>query len=220
MKAVFSVVGLLVPAVGYAQPAEQPSGSFDHHVGAPSNAIELSVGVGYSQGGGKLGGNMPDLDDVAGPGGALELDLGYRFTPSFSLGAYGTLGLYDRGDSVASDTNIIGASAGIQAAWHFRPDRSVDPWVRLGTGWKGIWLDPDEGKATSLQGLELARLQVGVDYRVSEDIAISPVIGASLSTFISEDSPMTTEYTEIDDKDVAITGFAGIAGRFDFGGTR
>jgi hypothetical protein len=86
-------------------------------------------------------------------------------------------------------------------------------------GWAATELS-DEGKATSLQGLELARLQVGVDYRVSEDIAISPVIGASLSTFISEDSPMTTEYTEIDDKDVAITGFAGIAGRFDFGGTR
>jgi hypothetical protein len=38
--------------------------------------------------------------------------------------------------------------------------------------------------------------------------------------FVSEDSPMTTKYTEIADKKVNFIGFAGLAGRFDIGGKR
>ena len=108
----------------------------------------------------------------------------------------------------------------VQAAWHVRPQTSIDPWVSLGTGWRGLWLNPQSGKVTSLQGFELARLQVGVDYRITKDIAIAPVIGGSISTFVSQDAPMTTDYTEIPDKKVNFTGFAGLSGRFDLGGSR
>ena len=73
---------------------------------------------------------------------------------------------------------------------------------------------------TSLQGLELARLQVGADYRLTKDIAIAPVIGGSLSMFVSEDNAMTNDLTEIHDKKVNFTGFAGLSGRFDLGGSR
>jgi hypothetical protein len=83
-----------------------------------------------------------------------------------------------------------------------------------------VWLNADQGKNTSLQGLDLARVQLGVDYRVTRDVAISPVIGGSLGLFVSQDSPMTNGYTEIADKKVNFTGFAGLAGRFDLGGQR
>jgi len=73
---------------------------------------------------------------------------------------------------------------------------------------------------SSLQGLELARLQVGADYRVSRDVAIAPVVGASLSMFISEENQMTSSLTEIQDKKVNFTGFAGLAGRFGVHGAR
>jgi hypothetical protein len=163
---------------------------------------------------------MGSLEDVSGPGGVVEVDLGYRVLPYLSLGAYGTFSKYEHGDSIDSNTDVLGATAGLQGVVHFRPDTSIDPWVSLGTGWKGLWLDPSSGKTTSLQGLELARLQLGVDYRVSKDVAIAPVIGGSLSMFISQDSAMTTDLTEITDKKVNFTGFAGLAGRFDIGGSR
>jgi len=223
MKAIklLSAVSLLAPAVAFAQPetAEQPAG-FDHEVPAVRHAFEIGVATGYAQGGGDLGGNMGHLEDISGPGAAVELDLGYRIIPQLTVGAYGTFSKFQHGDNVPSSTDVLGATAGIQAAWHFRPDRSVDPWVNLGSGWKGLWLDPSSGKTTSLQGLELARLQVGVDYRLSKDIAIAPVIGGSISTFISQDSEMTNDLTEINDKKVAFTGFAGVSGRFDLGGSR
>ena len=217
----FPAVSLFIPAIAAAQP-ESPDTTtgFDHAVPSVKNAFEIGVATGYTQGGGKLGGNMGSLEDVSGPGGAVEVDLGYRILPHLSIGAYGTFSKYERGDDLANDTDVLGATAGLQAVLHARPARSVDPWVSLGTGWKGLWLDPQDGKTTSLQGLELARLQLGVDYRVSKDVAIAPVIGGSLSTFISQDSDMTTDLTEITDKKVNFTGFAGLSGRFDLGGRR
>ena len=222
MKAMHLVpaLSLLVPAVALAQPEQTESTGFDRDVAAAKHAFEVSVGAGYAQGAGDTGGDMAALDELTGPGGAIEVGLGYRVIPNLTLGAYGTLSTFDNGDALDNDTNAIGASAGVQAAWHFRPDRSVDPWIRLGTGWKGLWLDPERGKTTSLQGLELAQFQVGVDYRITPEIAISPVVGGSLGMFVSQDTPMTDDYTEIADKQVNFTGFAGIAGTFDFGAKR
>jgi hypothetical protein len=220
MKAMHLIPALSLLGVSSLAVAEDASTSFDHEVAPAKNAFEVGVATGYTQGGGKLGGNMGDLEDVAGPGGAVEVNLGYRIIPELSVGVYGTFSQYAHGDLIDSDTTVLAATAGVQAAWHFRPDRSVDPWISLGTGWKGLWLDPDAGKTTALQGFELARLQIGADYRVSREVAIAPVIGGSLSMFVSEDSPMTTEYTEIDDKQVNFTAFAGVSGRFDLGGSR
>jgi hypothetical protein len=223
MKAmkILPAVLLFAPALAQAEPESlEAQGQFDHQVAPARNAFELAVGAGYTQGGGKLGGSMASLEDVAGPGGAVEVDVGYRIIPELTVGLYGTFAQYAHGDSVNATTDVLGATAGIQAAWHIRPDRSVDPWVSLGTGWKGLWLNPTDGKVTSLQGFELARLQLGADYRISKDVAISPVIGGSLSLLVSQNSPMTDGYTEIQDKKVNFTGFAGVSGRFDLGGER
>jgi hypothetical protein len=215
------MLSLLVPAIAVAQPDELgTSASFDHHVAPVQNAFELGVATGYTQGAGKLGGGMNSLEDVASAGGAVEIDAAYRIIPNLSVGLYGTFSQSANGDQISNSTNVYGASAGVQAAWHFRPAASIDPFVNLGTGWRALWLNPTSGKVTALQGLELARLQLGVDYRVSEDIAIAPVIGGSLNMFVSEDSPMTQDYTEIQTKKVNFTGFAGLAGRFDLGGKR
>ncbi|MDX2086725.1 MAG: hypothetical protein SFX73_02690 [Kofleriaceae bacterium] len=201
---------LTVPAIASA---EDVSVSSKH---APvESAFEIGVGAGYAQGVGELGRDLADLDDVAGPGGAVELNLGYRVIPELSVGAYGSFAGYQKGDVLADETNVLGVNAGIQATYHFRPAANLDPWVSLGVGWKGLWLSPETGKSTALQGIDFARLQIGADYRISKDIAIAPVIGGSLGTFLAADSPMTTEYTEIEDKQVSFTGFAGIAGRFD-----
>jgi outer membrane protein W len=213
---------LLIPALASAQPdADGSAQAFDHDVPAVQNAVEIGVAGTYSQGGGNLGGQMSNLEDLASAGGGVEVDIGARIIPNLTVAAYGTLAQYADGDQLkTTTTDVYGATAGVQATWHFRPSHSVDPFVTLGTGWKALWLNPTAGKVTSLQGLELARLQVGADYRVTKDIAIAPVIGGSLGMFVSQDSPMTTDYTEIADKKVNFTGYAGIAGRFDVGGSR
>jgi hypothetical protein len=217
------VLSLLVPSVAFAQPqtdSVDDSSSVDHHVAAPANDVEVAVATGYAQSAGPLGGALQHLEDLTGPGGAVQLEVGYRIIPSLSVGAYGSFQQANHGDQLDSHIDVLGATAGVQVVGHLRPSRSIDPWLSLGAGWKGLWLNAEQGKNTSLQGLELARLQIVVDYRVSPDVSISPVIGGSLGMFVSEDSPMTSDYSEITDKKVNFTGFAGIAGRFDLGGKR
>jgi hypothetical protein len=182
---------------------------FDHHVAAPSDAIEIGIATGYARGAGPLGGT-PRLDDISNAGGALGLDAMYRIDPTFAFGVYFALARYGTNEGA----DVIGATAGLQAAAHFRPDRSVDPWVSVATGWRSLAL-PAEG---SLQGFELARLELGVDYRVSEDVAIAPVVGGGLNLFVIQESP--GDFMEIADKKINFVGFAGIAGRFDVGGNR
>jgi hypothetical protein len=217
-----SLTSLLTGSLAYADDTDtlETSKDFDHHVAAPSNAIELGIATGYTQGVGPIGGGMQHVEDVSRAGGAVEVDAMYRINPMFAVGVYSSFSSYQTGDHINANTDVLGATGGIQAAMHLRPERSVDPWLSLGTGWRGLWESPQSGKVTSLQGLELARLQIGVDYRIDQNVSISPVIGGSLNMFLTEDSPMTTKFDEIDDKKVNFIGFAGLAGRFDLGGQR
>jgi len=223
-KTTLLVVSLssLLSAVAYADDTDtlDRGNSLDHHVAAPSNALELGVATGYTQGVGPVGGGMAHVEDISKAGGAVELDALYRINPTFAVGAYGSFSKYATGDQIRDQNDVLGATAGIQAAAHLRPERSVDPWVSVGTGWRGLWLSPDAGKKTSLQGFELARLQLGLDYRINENVSISPVVSGSLDMYVSQDSPMTTSYAEIQDKKVNFIGFAGLAGHFDLGGSR
>src|SRR6185312_15295592 len=91
---------------------------------------------------------------------------------------------------------------GVAADWHFQPSaHAFDPWVSLGIGWRGYWINGNVG-ITSQQGLELAKLQVGVDYRVDRVVALSSVIGADLSMFLTESTPGFQSFSNITDPQV------------------
>jgi hypothetical protein len=212
------VVSLLVATSALAESKDAPSNDnnvFTEQTSPVSNALELGVGAGYSQGFGDIAKRRNTVQDLSGPGASVEVDVGYRLSPQFMIGLYGTGSQFARGDSLANGTDVRSVSAGVQAQYHFRPSYTVDPWVGLATGWRGTWLSPDVGKDTSLQGLELARLQVGADYRISPEIAIAPVIGADLSMYLSENGPGLSGYTNLSDPRVNTTIFAGLAARFD-----
>ena len=149
----------------------------------------------------------------------VEIGLGYRFNPQLSIGAYGGLATYALGSSMDRGSHVLGATAGLQAVWHFQPARSFDPWLGLGAGWKALATSVSDGPDLSVQGIDLARVQDGVDFRISKSVAIAPVIGAAISTFVSE-RQMDGGFTDISEKRLQFTGFLGLAGRFDLGGTR
>jgi hypothetical protein len=188
---------------------------FDRPVPAVSRALEIAVGGGYLQGVGDIAGIGPRVQDLSGPGGTVELKVGYRATPNLAFGGYGTYSQFAAGDDLLDGTDVRGATAGAFAEWHFRPSQSIDPWVGLASGWRGLWLSPDSGKNTSIQGWEIARVQLGLDYRISPEVAIGPVIGASVNTFFTEDSPAMTGFTNISDPHANFLFFAGLQARFD-----
>src|SRR5262249_19025643 len=143
---------------------------------ASTQVFEINVATAYNQGWGNLtdsvtvaGGRafIPGrkVQDVGGAGLQFELDLGYRVTPMFAVHAYGTAAGYTNQTNL-DGTNFRSVTVGLQGQWNLRPFRSVNPWATLGSGWRGAWIVPDVGGNVSIQGWELARLQIGVDLRV------------------------------------------------------
>lgn len=193
------------------------SGALDREVPATSTSLEIAVGGGYTQGVGGAG-SSGSVEDITGPGGTVELQVGVRWTSQFSLGVYGTLARFRHGDQFADGSSAHGATAGIHAVWHARASRSLDPWISAGSGWRGLWLSPSEGIPMSVHGIELLRIQLGIDYRFTRWFAISPVIGISASLFLVEGADMATERTRLQDNRLNVYGFTGILGRFDIGG--
>ncbi len=216
------IAGVVAGGAAFADPgalnpdAFDLSGAIDRAVAPTDRALEIAVGGGYTQGAGGAG-SAGSLEDLTGAGGTVELQVGVRVSPTFSIAAYGTLARFRRGDEMLDGSRSYAATAGIQATWHARESRSVDPWISLGTGWRGLWLSPKDAATHSAHGAELVRLQLGIDYRLSPSVAITPVIGASASIFLVEDGGMS-ERMSIDDKELNLYGFTGLFGRFDLGG--
>jgi hypothetical protein len=193
---------------------------FDHFMPAPRNAFELQLGAGWGQGFGGIGTGQPAVDELSGAGGTIQLTLGYRVTPQFMIGVYGTGSQFSRGGSSLAGTDIRSATAGLQADFHFRPTRVIDPWVSLSTGWRGMWLTPDVGENTSLNGLQLARVQIGLDFRASPGVAIAPVFGGDASMFLSQSGPGQVGFANVGSPRVNFFLFGGLQARFDVGGSK
>ena len=86
---------------------------------APDRAFELNVAVAYNQGWGNLTDSVSiagerKVQDVAGAGLALELDLGYRTSPRFAAGVYGTLAFFSNQTDV-SGTGVRSLTADSRA---------------------------------------------------------------------------------------------------------
>jgi hypothetical protein len=192
------------------------SGALDREVAPTPRSLELGLGGGYTQGVGGAGG-AGSVEDLTGPGGNLEVQVGLRTSPGFTIGLYGTGARFRHGDLFADGSQAHGATAGIQAVWHGRAARALGPWVAVGAGWRGLWLAPAGSAPISAHGVELLRLQLGIDYRITSAIAVTPVIGASASVFLVEDAAMPSQFSAVRDNRLNLYVYSGVLGRFDLG---
>jgi hypothetical protein len=196
-------------------PATQSGESVTGAPAPPANkAVELTIGTGYTQGFGNVAPGIPSLTDESTAGGQVQLGVAYRFMPEFALGVYGSGAEFGRGATADTNANIFGATFGIQADWHFMPRSAADPWVSLGTGYRGYWENLPSG-GLSRHGLELAKVQVGLDARLSQTVSVGPVIGADASIYLSQSLPTETSYYSITSPNVNAYLFGGVMGRFD-----
>ena len=189
---------------------------------APASAFEIGAAGLYNQGWGHLtdsSGNAPvNLQDNAGSGIAGELDLGYRLNPNLTLGLYGMITEFNGARNVENQqVNQRSVAAGVQGQFFLRPYHVVNPWVGLGTAWRGYWSVPDVGGITSRQGWQIARLEIGVDMRASRAISIGPYVGGSLDVWFTEKQP-GQDSRNLDGPPLSAFFIAGIMGRFDIGG--
>lgn len=196
-----------------AQEVPEPS------VAASGRSFELGFSGGVSDGWGILtSGSPPSPPSVrtAGAGGQLELDAGLRVVPRLTLGVYGFGAQLSETAAYPSSADAFTAGAGLQGTVHFLPARYINPWVSLGGGWRGQWLTYAQGGFTALDGVDFFRARVGANLHVSPTVALSPVVGASLSTFLVEQVPGTTTWTKVQTLTMNTFIFVGARATLDF----
>ncbi len=181
---------------------------------AADKALEITLGAGYAQGFGDIGASSRSLTDLSSAGGEVTLGVGYRINPNFMVGGYASGSKYATGD-FTSGADIWSATAGMQANYHFLPTDRWDPWVGLGGGWRGHWVKQAAGGTDSRHGLDIARATVGVDYRVASQFAVSPYVGAGLTTFLTQELANQQTFSNVQSPNVNVWLFGGIQGRFD-----
>jgi hypothetical protein len=200
-----ALAAILAPA---ARAQQEVSTSVAAPVSPPSNALELTLGVGSAQG---------YTNVSSGSGGELgvgtDLGIGWRIDRHWMVGGYGSGAVYPSGFGNTS----LGAAAGLQANYHF--DFSTRPWLGLGAGWRGYWQGTERGR-TGYMGLDLARVQLGFDLPISRSFTLSPVLGATLTTFLTEKQPNAASWSDVGSKDLSLFVFAGALARFDIMGSR
>jgi outer membrane protein W len=195
-------------------------GYLRQQVPAPSNAFEIGVGAGYTQGFGGIQNGL-NVQQVANAGIAPELMLGWRASPRFEIGWAGQYQEFKADNDLTRGTNTRGLATNIEAQFHTAPFSRVDPWVGLGAGYRMLWIVPNgDNNNTLIHGFELAKLRIGADIRAADSVAIGPVVGADLNLFVWRNPEGATGNVEIADKKVNTFIFAGVQGRFDLGGTR
>lgn len=210
------VIALACGICGTVQAQENTQSYLNEHLPAPSDALELKVGTGYTQGFGNLAPGR-GLNDVAGAGLGFSADVDYRIDHRWSLGVEGQYQEFQAEDNSSSR----GLAANLGATYHFDPVLRGDPWFRFGTGYRWLWENEPmgtQGVDILRHGFDLVTAKVGYDVRVSEDIALAPVVGADLNMFLWQDADGNN--TTLSSAQVAMFVYAGLQARFDLGGAR
>jgi hypothetical protein len=217
-----AAVGSLTGAAAAQENAMAIEGSAPRPLTAPKEAFEIDVNTGYTQGFGAISGQRGGaVSDVARGGIGVGLGLGYRATPELAVGVTGQYQELAPAAAQSTGTRVRGAALGVEGKVHFRPYERVDPWLSVGTGYRMLWIAPQGPGNNLLQhGFELARGQVGLDVRVSPDIALGPVVGGDVNLFTTRNPEGPEGNAMIPDKRVSTFLFAGVQGRFDLGGRR
>jgi peptidoglycan-associated lipoprotein len=177
---------------------------------APTKALEIVVGTGYTQGLGSLESGVP-LQDVITPGISADFGIGYRFDPRWSVSLAGQYQEF----TAERATGARGFTPDIALTFHMSPYTRVDPWVQIATGYRFLWETHDAPLGTTLtHGFEPAKLTFGVDLRASRGVAIAPVVGADISLPLWQQVGSAANVA-IENPTVSLFVFAGIQARFD-----
>jgi hypothetical protein len=213
------LMGIGVVTWGSNAPAQEET-FFRQYLPAPSNAFELQLSTGYSQGFGNVLPNTT-ITDVAGAGIGFTGALGYRINPIASVELEGQYSVF----TAEHDSSSRGLDTNIGVTLHAMPESRGDPWLRLATGWRGVWQNSPTGplgifvtdNTRLIHGWDVISARIGYDFRSSNNVAWSPVVGADLQSFIWGDS--NSHSTTLSPWQWGTFIYAGLQGRFNAGGS-
>ncbi|MHA7629173.1 hypothetical protein [Corallococcus sp. M7] len=209
--------------------SEEMPKSGGHHEGrvGPQFAVSGNVGFGlgyvYTNGQAPSGG-LEDLKitDSAKVSFPVIAELGFRVTPRFYLGVWGSW------EPVLTKTNELSCPEGFQCdtfqwrvgpevRYHVRPGSSFDPWIGLGVGLEilkshvegdtqvqvapGVFLPTHVDTHVTDRGPTIARLTLGGDVRVARSLSVGPIITASVGQYTVRTGTQTLDITGVGTRD-------------------
>ncbi len=212
MKAKLTAVATVAIAIasGSQALAQEQTSVWEKPLLAPTKALELVVGTGYTQGFGSLQQGV-DMANVAGAGLGVDFGVGYRIDPHWAVGLTGQYQEF----TAERSSSARGLTPGVAATYHIMPYQRTDPWVQIGTGYRFLWENHEVGTPSVMtHGFELAKLTIGVDIRVDKDVALAPVLGADVGLPLWQ-STDNTKSVAINNPTANMYVFAGLQARFD-----
>lgn len=205
-----------------AQPSSIPHAdtpvSPDDNMVAPQHSFELAIAAGYTQPFGTISDGLR-VADMVDAGTGFNLDMGYRFHPRWALSSYFHFHESKPGKSYGEGAAVHGGAAGLQTTFHIDPFIDAEPYVTVGAGYRILWIVPD-GPVHMLHGFEVAKLLVGLDFRVGSRVSLGPFLGADVNVLLWDDTSSAGVPTAIPSPRPVTFLFGGLSARFDIGGTR
>lgn len=119
----------------------------------------------------------------------IEVTGRWRFTPGLSGGAY-----FGWGPAFLSSSTCTSGCGGwdmrfgLVLAYHFSPDRTLDPWFSIGTGWQWTQYSRPWGASggtghVTFNGWEPLNVAVGLDVVTSQAFSVGPYVGVVGGTY-------------------------------------
>lgn len=168
----------------------------------PGFAVGLRAGYGLPLGnavGAEEGEDANKLSDAVSGVIPLQLDVGYFINSHLYLGGafqYG-FGFLPEDSSESCDVEGVSCSVtqlrfGLNLAYHFAPDATVNPWVGVGVGYETLTLKVS-GEANGVsasasntaKGFEFANAQGGIDFALSPTFSVGPFVTFTVAQYAS-----------------------------------
>jgi hypothetical protein len=119
----------------------------------------------------------------------VQLDALYKLDDHLGLGGYFSYGIGQLGGQIAdlcdasdADCSARSMRAGVQLQYALDPVGAWMPWGGVGAGYEWGKMEMGPG-SVSYRGFELVNLQLGGDYRVSEQLSVGPYVLFSLGQY-------------------------------------
>jgi hypothetical protein len=194
---------VLAPSPAMAQDVAEPPATTapaapppdPHAPPPPRTGFQMAMRTGYAIPFGNVDGSASMGDSFSGQV-AFLLDLGGKPIPSLFLGGYVGLGLGGASGqlgSLCSADNLTCVTAslriGAEVLYSFLPEGSIDPWIGYGIGLESTGFGASNGNDqinAAAAGWEFGHFMGGVDFRLSKDVGIGPLIDFSVGQYTRE----------------------------------
>lgn len=159
-----------------------------------------------------------DLSETVAGLVAGEVGFGYRI-PRLYVGLAGGAGIGVLPKDACTDAKLSCSAADlkfkIEGQFHILPAAKLDPWLGLGIGYEAFLFSETFGSAKNsgaFGGFQFLSLSAGADYRVSDLIAVGPVIDFGMGSY----SVASVNSRHIGDFETALHEWFFIGGRIVF----